>query len=40
VVVLSDDYFKVSDADLKKLHSVLTVVGGRVVHSGAIQYSA
>jgi predicted amidohydrolase YtcJ len=40
VVVLSDDYFKVADADLKKLHSVLTVVGGRVVHSGAIQYSA
>ena len=28
VVVLSDDYFKVADADLKKLHSVLTVVGG------------
>ena len=40
VVVLSDDYFKVADADLKKLHSVLTVLGGRVVHSGAIQYSA
>ncbi len=40
VVVLSDDYFKVADADLKKLHSVLTVVGGQVVHSGAIQYSA
>jgi hypothetical protein len=40
VVVLSDDYFKVSDANLKKLHSVLTVLGGRVVHSGDIQYSA
>jgi hypothetical protein len=40
VVVLSDDYFKVADADLKKLHSVLTVVGGRVVHSGGIQYWA
>jgi len=40
VVVLSDDYFKVADADLKELHSVLTVVGGRVVHSGEIQYWA
>ncbi len=40
VVVLSDDYFEVSDADLKKLHSVLTVLGGRVVHAGALQYWA
>jgi hypothetical protein len=40
VVVLSDDYFKVADAGLKELHSVLTVVGGRVVHSGEIQYWA
>jgi predicted amidohydrolase YtcJ len=40
VVVLSDDYFKVSDDDLKKLHSVLTVLGGRVVHSGGIDYWA
>ena len=40
VVVLSDDYFKVSDADLKELHSVLTVLGGRVVHSGGLQYWA
>jgi predicted amidohydrolase YtcJ len=40
VVVLSDDYFAVSDADLKKLHSVLTVLGGTVVHSGAIRYWA
>ncbi len=35
VVVLSDDYFdpaKVSDEGIKKLHSVLTVVGGQVVH--------
>jgi len=40
VVVLSDDYFAVADADLKKLHSVLTVLGGTVVHSGAIRYWA
>ena len=35
VVVLSDDYFdsrKVSDDDIRRLKSVLTVVGGRVVH--------
>jgi hypothetical protein len=40
VVVLSDDYFTVSDEDLKQLHSVLTVLGGTVVHSGGIQYWA
>jgi predicted amidohydrolase YtcJ len=36
VVVLSADYFdaaKVSDEDIKKLKSVLTVVDGRVVHN-------
>ncbi|KAH8896407.1 hypothetical protein GQ53DRAFT_639785 [Thozetella sp. PMI_491] len=32
VVVLSDDYFKVPDEQLKKIKSVLTVVGGVVVH--------
>ena len=37
LVVLSDDYFAVSDEELKDLHSVLTVVGGRVVHdAGAL----
>jgi predicted amidohydrolase YtcJ len=40
VVVLSDDYFAVSDEDLKNLHSVLTILGGTVVHSGAIKYWA
>jgi predicted amidohydrolase YtcJ len=40
VVVLSDDYFAVADNDLKKLHSVLTVLGGTVVHTGGIRYSA
>ena len=32
VVVLNDDYFKVPDEGLKKIRSVLTVVGGAVVH--------
>ena len=34
LVVLSGDYFdarKVPDSDIRKLHSVLTVVGGKVV---------
>ena len=30
----------VSDEDLKTLHSVLTILGGTVVHSGAIKYWA
>jgi predicted amidohydrolase YtcJ len=38
VVVLSDDYFAVADEELKNLHSVLTVLGGRVVHTGGIKY--
>jgi len=33
IVVLNADYFKVPEEDIKKLHSVLTVVGGRVVHN-------
>jgi len=36
VVVLSDDYFdtvRVPDASLRNLHSVLTVVDGKVVHN-------
>ena len=32
VVVLSDDYFAVADEQLKQLRSVLTIVGGVVVH--------
>ena len=40
VVVLSDDYFTVADEDLKNLHSVLTVLGGRIVHTGDIHYWA
>jgi predicted amidohydrolase YtcJ len=32
IVVLNEDYFTVPDEELKKLRSVLTVVGGVVVH--------
>ena len=31
--VISDDYFSVSEAEIKNLESVLTVVGGKVVYS-------
>jgi len=33
VVVLNEDYFSVPDEELKKLRSVLMVVGGVVVHA-------
>jgi hypothetical protein len=33
-------YFGVPDEDLKELHSVLTVLGGTVAHSGAVKYWA
>lgn len=33
IVVLSADYFKVPEEGIKNLHSVLTVVGGKVVHN-------
>ena len=36
VVVLSDDYFTVPDEKLKKIRSVLTMVGGRIVHNAGI----
>jgi predicted amidohydrolase YtcJ len=32
VVVLNNDYFSVSDEGLKGLRSVMTVVGGKIVH--------
>lgn len=35
LIVLSDDYFSVRDDAIKDLRSVLTVVGGRVVHAEA-----
>ncbi len=36
VVVLSDDYFTVPDEKLKKIRSVLTMVGGRIVHDAGL----
>ena len=33
LVVLSDDYFAVTDENIKQLHSSLTIVGGKIVHS-------
>ncbi|MFF8831153.1 amidohydrolase [Streptomyces sp. NPDC015131] len=35
LAVLSDDYFTVPDEDIPHIESVLTVVGGRVVHAAA-----
>ena len=35
LIVLSDDYFSVPDDAIKDIHSVLTVVGGRIVHAEA-----
>ncbi|KAJ7262156.1 amidohydrolase family-domain-containing protein [Mycena rebaudengoi] len=36
IVVLNDDYFSVADDQLRKLTSVLTVVGGVVVHDSGL----
>src|SRR5262245_9821749 len=36
VAVLSDDYFTVPDASLKKIRSVLTVVGGNIAYSNGV----
>lgn len=36
LVVLSDDYFAVPDGGLRDIHSVLTVVGGQIVHDAGI----
>jgi predicted amidohydrolase YtcJ len=36
LVVLDRDYFTVPDADLKKIRSVLTVVGGRIVYDAGV----
>jgi len=36
LAVLSDDYFAVPDEKLKRIRSVLTVVGGRIVHDEGI----
>jgi predicted amidohydrolase YtcJ len=36
IAVLSDDYFTVPDESLKKIRSILTVVGGNVVHNSGV----
>jgi predicted amidohydrolase YtcJ len=36
LAVLNADYFAVGDEDLKKLGSVLTVVGGKIVHDAGV----
>jgi hypothetical protein len=36
LVVLDRDYFAVSDADLRKVRSILTVVAGKVVHDSGV----
>ncbi len=38
LTVLDRDYFTIPDADIKKIRSVLTLLGGKVVHdSGVLQ---
>ena len=40
LAVLSDDFRTVTDADLRKIKSVLTMVGGKIVHRGPeIEYA-
>ena len=34
LAVLSDDFRTVTDANLRKIKSVLTIVGGKIVHEG------
>jgi len=36
LVVLSDDYFTVPDESLKKIRSVLTIMGGNIVHNAGV----
>jgi predicted amidohydrolase YtcJ len=36
LVVLSADYFSVPDEQLKKIRSVLTIVGGNIVHDARV----
>ena len=36
LVVLNSDYFGVSDPDIKKIRSVLTIVNGRIVHDSGV----
>jgi predicted amidohydrolase YtcJ len=36
LVVLNEDYFAVPDEDLKRIRSILTIVGGEIVHTAGI----
>ena len=36
LVVLNSDYFRVADADIKKVRSVLTIVNGKIVHDAGV----
>jgi predicted amidohydrolase YtcJ len=36
LVVLNQDYFAVADADIRLIRSVLTVVGGQIVHDEGV----
>ena len=36
LVVLDRDYFTVPDEDIRRIRSVLTVVGGKVVHNADV----
>jgi hypothetical protein len=36
IAVLSHDYFTVPDEDLKKIRSIVTVVGGKIVHDAGV----
>jgi predicted amidohydrolase YtcJ len=36
LIVLNSDYFAVADADLKKIRSILTVVGGTIVYDAGV----
>jgi predicted amidohydrolase YtcJ len=36
LIVLNKDYFKVPDEELKRVQSIMTVVGGRVVHDAGV----
>jgi predicted amidohydrolase YtcJ len=36
LAVLSDDYFKVTDEQIKRIRSVLTIVDGKIVHDAGV----
>jgi hypothetical protein len=36
LVVLDKDYFSVSDAEMRRIRPVMTVIGGEIVHDGGV----